>query len=112
MSPDRLVHKTVQVQYVRIRIFMQQGQQRATLRHSIVTRNNSYEEHNTGDLLMDVPSKLSWEGLKQLAANRDAWRLRVKAITGETRITVQMSGTGGKVSRNLLKPSTPGRKPS
>ena len=61
------------------------------------------ENRSEGDLLMDVPKNYSWEELKQLAGNRDYWRLRVKALR---------EGSGVKVSINGPPPSPRKRKAS
>ena len=51
------------------------------------------EHRSPGDLLMDVPRKYSWAELKQLAANRDYWRNRVKALReGSSRVEENTRG--------------------
>ena len=45
-----------------------------------------------GDLLMDVPRNYSWRELMQLAANRDYWRLRVKALREGSEVKITMQG--------------------
>ena len=52
MQPDRMIHKAVKI---------------------------LHENRAVGDLLMDAPD-YSWRELKQLAANRDAWRSLVHSI--------------------------------
>ena len=36
-----------------------------------------YDNRLEGDLLMDIPARLSWYELEKLAENRDVWRARV-----------------------------------
>ena len=98
MNPERLVYKAVR--------HMFDTRPKATKRHNIATRNNTYVQHCRGDLLMDVSPKLEWQELVQLAANRKGWRRRVDAIAGKSGITVTMSGKGGKVVRNFMKVPT------
>ena len=90
MSPDRLVHKATQHLHATV-----------VKRHDISTRNNTYVNICSGDLLMDVPSKFTWDEFIQLAANREGWRKRVHAIMMENGVSVTMSGEGGKVVSNL-----------
>ena len=61
------------------------------------TSRNAYVNNCNGDLLMDVPSKFTWNELKHLAANREGWRKRVHAITMKEGVSVNMSGEGGKI---------------
>ena len=52
MDPSRMVHQAVKIMH---------------------------GDRMSGDLLMDAPD-YSWHGLKQFAANRDAWRKLVQTI--------------------------------
>ena len=109
MDSKRLVHKAV--------FYMHETRPRATQRSGIKTRSNAYTVHSSGDLLMDVPD-LEWEELLELAKNRKGWKLRVEAIANGLKankpaglgVTVKMSGKGGIVSSNLLRPKTPKNK--
>ena len=109
MDKQRLVHKAVQ--------YMYETRPRAT-RHStgMKTRSNSYTTHTSDDLLMDIPNNLGWEQLLKLAENRDVCKQCVKAIVKgqETKdmasglgVVLTMSGKGGIVRQNFLRPSTP-----
>ena len=60
---------------------------------------------------MDVPAGVTWDELKALAANRQSWRKRVQAITGEPEVEVKLSGKGGIVRSNLLKTFFVGKEP-
>ena len=42
--------------------------------------------------MMDVPRRYSWVELKQLAANRDFWMLRVKALREDSGVKVTING--------------------
>ena len=66
------------------------------------------ENRSEGDLLMDVPQQYSWDELKQLAANRDYWRLaRVKALTEGLEVHVDMRGNSpSRHTRKTSKQST------
>ena len=79
---------------------------KASPAHSRSTHNNTIAIRDTGDLLMDAPDGYSWAELKMLAANRFAWRQRVNTLKQESRFTVKLSGKGGIVRRNFLKPTT------
>ena len=41
-----------------------------------------YDNRQEGDILMDVPSSVSWEELEEVAADRDKWRLLVRMVKG------------------------------
>ena len=57
--------------------------------------------HSNGDLLMDIPCNISWDELKDMAANRKAWRKRVHAIK-----------TGGHPTTTTTTPNTPLKQPT
>ena len=44
-----------------------------------------------GDLLMDLPIKLSWAELLELAKNRDGWRHRVHALRNNNGVSINMN---------------------
>ena len=52
-----------------------------------------HENRSTGDLLMDVPPKLTWEELRSLASNRDGWRDRVRSLREGPRVQIIMTTT-------------------
>ena len=43
-----------------------------------------------GDLMMDAPKHSSWRELQKYAADRDWWRVRVRALRQEPIVRVQM----------------------
>ena len=47
-----------------------------------------HDHRKSGDLLMDVPARLTWSELKKLAENRDGWRDRVRALTRPPKIEI------------------------
>ena len=53
MDPSRMVHRAVE---------------------------HMHSEREDGDLLMDMAYNYTWRELKQMAANRDVWRARVKTL--------------------------------
>ena len=61
-----------------------------------------------GDLLMDAPTGYSWKELKELAANRDNWRHRVRRLRQPSRVEVTMNallpGARAKAPRPTTSP--------
>ena len=49
------------------------------------------ENRVEGDLLMDVPPSLSWDELRNLALNRDAWRVRVHNLANGNGVEIKMN---------------------
>ena len=43
------------------------------------------------DLLMDLPIKLSWDELLEIAKNRDGWRHRVHALRNSNEVSITIN---------------------
>lgn len=111
MDPSRMVHQALKHIHETRPI-------PAARRHNINTRGYvtnpisvTPSALNGGDLLMDVPHKLSWSELKQMATDRDSWRPRVKAITlgqqVEIKIATHLKTTRARPSIKTKRPSAP-----
>ena len=83
MGPERLIHQAVR--------FMS-------------------DHRRAGDLLMDVPRRYSWEELKELAANRDYWRQRVKALKDGSGVHVEIRGPPPSPRKRKASKCTPSTK--
>ena len=65
------------------------------------------DHRTTGDLLMDVPTRYSWAELKELAANRDYWRIRVKVLREGSGVSVTMRGPPPSPCKRLISVKHP-----
>ena len=87
MHPTRLVHRALQHMHVtRLQSTPPAPQHAINTRHT-----NRMTQSSVGDLLMDIPSKYSWQELKALASNRDVWRMLVKAMKTTVKVNVEMN---------------------
>ena len=58
--------------------------------------------------MMDVPIRYSWSELIKLAANRDGWRKRVRALTHPiVEVTMNPNVEGSKIRKRVLPPAPP-----
>ena len=72
-----------------------------------------HKHRKEGDLLMDTPDRFTWAELTTIAADRDGWRHRVRALKQPSRveITINADVSGARLRNKETQPTPSPIKP-